>query len=186
MHRGTHMLISFNAAIISKLWRRLSSQVHVSHRSREGAFEEVARKISRKVQNSKIVSRFSDEDASDTVASALHIAMHWRTPAFAKELHRWNRQKSMHRSSLPQIVDWRGPWHRLTVSTQTLAKCFTWSWYINECVFNSSMFPKEFSVRDMTKGEMGLETLEIEPGLHSHCTVELIEHLHGNGHCTYM
>ena len=57
---------------------------------------------------------------------------------------------------------------------------------INECVFNSSMFPKEFSVRDMTKGEMGLETLEIEPGLHSHCTVELIEHLHGNGHSTYM
>ena len=48
------------------------------------------------------------------------------------------------------------------------------------------MFPKEFSVRDMTKGEMGLETLEIEPGLHSHCTVELSEHLHGNGHCTYM
>ena len=52
-----------------------------------------------------------------------------------------------------------------------------------ECVFNSSMFPKEFSVRDMTKGEMGLETLEIEPGLHSHCTVELAQHLHGNGHC---
>ena len=72
MHTGTHMLIS----IISKLWRRLSSQVHVSHRSREGAFEEVARKISRKVQNSKIVSRFADEDASDTVASLLHIAMH--------------------------------------------------------------------------------------------------------------
>ena len=71
MHTGTHMLIS----IISKLWRRLSSQVHVSHRSRVGAFEEVARKISRKVQNSKIVSRFADEDASDT-ASALHIAMH--------------------------------------------------------------------------------------------------------------
>ena len=75
MHTGTHMLISFNAAIISKLWRRLSSQVHVSHRSRKGAFEEVARKISRKVQNSKIVSRFADEDASDT-ASLLHIAMH--------------------------------------------------------------------------------------------------------------
>ena len=69
MHTGTHMLISFNAAIISKLW--LSSQVHVSHRSREGAFEEVARKISRKVQNSKIVSRFADEDAS-----LPHIAMH--------------------------------------------------------------------------------------------------------------
>ena len=39
-------------------------------------------------------------------------------------------------------------------------------------------------MRDMTKGEMGLETLEIEPGLHSHCTVALAEHLHGNGHCT--
>ena len=70
------------------------------------------------------------------------------------------------------------------VTTQTFAKCFTWSWYINECVFNSWMFPKEFSVRDMTKGEMGLETLEIEPGLHSHCTVALAQHLHGNGHCT--
>ena len=70
------------------------------------------------------------------------------------------------------------------VTLQTLAKCLTWSWYINECVSNSWMFPKEFSVRDMTKGEMGLETLEIEPGLHSHCTVALAEHLHGNGHCT--